>query len=103
MSSYICQEPFALSLGNRPFLRLRVKQTKGDTLFVLSWGSQLLQGLEVLVPCGWNWCLFSFIYRKINLIAVTEQPESVKKLFIADHEQGRGCLSGEGFSLKSCL
>lgn len=38
-----------------------------------------------------------------RLIAVIEQPGSVKKLFIADQEQGRGCVSGQGFSLKSLL
>lgn len=41
------REPFASSLGNRPFLRLRVKHKIGDTLFVLSWGIQLLQKLSL--------------------------------------------------------
>lgn len=43
-SSFICREPFALSL----VLRSGVKQKMGDTLFVLSRGGQLLQGLELV-------------------------------------------------------
>lgn len=54
MFSYICREPFASCLGNRPFLRLRVKQKMGDVFFCSVLGKPVLTGtkLEVLVMAG---------------------------------------------------